>query len=150
MASIRRYCNRGAKGIAGTEVELSVPGHVAYRLDASPHGLDMMGLQAPPELLAIHTNMPGIFPAEIDAAAFSGKPAPSGLSADEKVAYERLQFVYQKGIAYGFQMGLRPNIECGSGRGWPRQRLFSVVESMPFWCLFVPTLGWSHFSKCLI
>jgi hypothetical protein len=30
---------------------------------------------------------------------------PSGLSADEKLAYERLQFVYQKGIAYGFQMG---------------------------------------------
>ena len=33
---------------------------------------------------------------------------PTGLSADEKVAYERLQFVYQKGIAYGYQMGLRP------------------------------------------
>jgi pimeloyl-ACP methyl ester carboxylesterase len=69
--------------------------------------VDLMGLQAPPELLGIHTNMPGIFPAEIDQAAFAGKPAPSGLSADEKEAYERLQFVYQKGIAYGFQMGLR-------------------------------------------
>jgi len=70
--------------------------------------VDMMGLEASPELLAIHTNMAGIFPADIDAAAFSGKPAPSGLSDDEKVAYERVQFVYQKGIAYGFQMGLRP------------------------------------------
>ncbi len=67
---------------------------------------EQMGLQAPPELLGIHTNMPGIFPADIDGAAFSGAPAPSGLSDDEKVAYERLQFVYQKGIAYGFQMGL--------------------------------------------
>src|SRR5256714_3563266 len=56
---------------------------------------DLMGLQAPPELLGIHTNMPGIFPAEIDAAAFSGAPSPSSLSADEKVAYESLQFVYQ-------------------------------------------------------
>ena len=72
-----------------------------------------MGVQAPPELLGIHTNMPGIFPTDIDEAAFSGAPAPSGLSADEKVAYERLQFVYQKGIAYGFQMGLRPQTLYG-------------------------------------
>ena len=75
--------------------------------------VDLMGVQAAPELLGIHTNMPGIFPAEIDQAAFSGKPAPSGLSADEKVAYERVQFVYQKGIAYGYQMGLRPQTLYG-------------------------------------
>jgi pimeloyl-ACP methyl ester carboxylesterase len=75
--------------------------------------VDMMGLLAPPELLGIHTNMPGIFPADIDGAAFSGAPAPSGLSADEKLAYERLQFVYQKGIVYGFQMGLRPQTLYG-------------------------------------
>ncbi len=74
---------------------------------------ELMGVQAPPELLGIHTNMPGIFPADIDAAAFSGKPAPANLSADEKLAYQRLQFVYQKGIAYGFQMGLRPQTLYG-------------------------------------
>jgi pimeloyl-ACP methyl ester carboxylesterase len=74
---------------------------------------DFMGLQAPPELLGIHVNMPGIFPDDIDKAAFSGAPAPAGLSADERVAYERLQFVYQKGIAYGYQMGLRPQTLYG-------------------------------------
>ena len=75
--------------------------------------VDHMGVQAPPGLIGIHTNMPGVFPADIDAAAFSGAPAPSGLSAVEKLAYERLQFVYQKGIAYGFQMGLRPQTLYG-------------------------------------
>jgi pimeloyl-ACP methyl ester carboxylesterase len=74
---------------------------------------ELMGVEAPSGLAGIHTNMPGVFPADIDAAAFSGKPAPPGLSADEKVAYERLQFVYQKGIAYGFQMGLRPQTLYG-------------------------------------
>ncbi|MGZ3550425.1 MAG: epoxide hydrolase family protein, partial [Vulcanimicrobiaceae bacterium] len=74
---------------------------------------EQMGVQAPPELLGIHTNMPGIFPADIDAAASSGAPAPSGLSADEKLAYDRVQFVDQKGIAYGFQMGLRPQTLYG-------------------------------------
>jgi pimeloyl-ACP methyl ester carboxylesterase len=75
--------------------------------------VDVMATQGHPELLGIHTNMPGIFPADIDGAAFSGAPPPSGLSADEKLAYERLQFVYQKGIAYGFQMGLRPQTLYG-------------------------------------
>ncbi len=75
--------------------------------------VERMGVQAPPELLGIHTNMPGIFPTEIDQAALSGKPAPSGLSADEKIAYDRLLFVYQKGIAYGYQMGLRPQTLYG-------------------------------------
>ena len=74
---------------------------------------ELMGLKAAPELLGIHTNMPGVFPVDIDKAASSGAPAPSGLSADEKVAYEALQLEYQKGIAYGYQMGLRPQTLYG-------------------------------------
>jgi pimeloyl-ACP methyl ester carboxylesterase len=74
---------------------------------------EQMGLQAAPELLGIHTNMPGIFPNDINNAAFSGAPAPAGLSADEKDAYDRLLLEYQKGIAYGYQMGLRPQTLYG-------------------------------------
>jgi pimeloyl-ACP methyl ester carboxylesterase len=74
---------------------------------------DLMGVQAAPELLAIHTNMAGIFPNEIDQAALSGAPAPAGLSADEKAAYDALKLEYQKGIGYGYQMGLRPQTLYG-------------------------------------
>jgi pimeloyl-ACP methyl ester carboxylesterase len=74
---------------------------------------ELMGAQAPPELLGIHTNMPNVVPVDIDKAAFSGAPAPAGLSADEKVAYGRLSFVYANGIGYAFQMGLRPQTLYG-------------------------------------
>ncbi len=74
---------------------------------------DLMATQGHPELLGIHSNMPGIFSADIEKAALSGAPAPSGLSADEKLAYERLAFVYAKGIGYGYQMGLRPQAIYG-------------------------------------
>lgn len=74
---------------------------------------EYMGAQAPAELVGIHTNMPNAIPPDIDKAAFSGAPAPANLSPEEKVAYERLQFVYQKGIGYGFQLGLRPQTMYG-------------------------------------
>jgi pimeloyl-ACP methyl ester carboxylesterase len=86
---------------------------VAQGGDWGAISVDQMGVQAAPELLGIHTNMAGIFPVDIDQAASTGTPAPAGPSADEKVAYERVQFVYQKGIAYGYQMGLRPQTLYG-------------------------------------
>jgi pimeloyl-ACP methyl ester carboxylesterase len=75
--------------------------------------VEHLGVQAPPELLGIHTNMPNVIPVDIDKAAFSGAPAPAGLSTDEKLAYERLSSVYAKGIGYAFQMGLRPQTLYG-------------------------------------
>jgi pimeloyl-ACP methyl ester carboxylesterase len=75
--------------------------------------VDVMATQGHPELLGIHSNMPGAIPPDIDKAAAAGAPAPSGLSADERSAYEQLRFVYTKGIGYAYQMGLRPQTLYG-------------------------------------
>jgi pimeloyl-ACP methyl ester carboxylesterase len=74
---------------------------------------DEMGVLAPPELLAIHTNMPGAVPNDINAAAFSGAPAPSGLAADEQHAYDQLAFFYKKGLGYAMEMANRPQTLYG-------------------------------------
>src|SRR5271155_5115615 len=68
---------------------------------------DLIGVRAPPELLGIHTNMPGAIPVEIDQAAFGGAPAPAGLSDEEMSTYERLVFFY-KHVYYAFEMETRP------------------------------------------
>jgi pimeloyl-ACP methyl ester carboxylesterase len=73
---------------------------------------DLIGVQAPPELLGIHTNMPGVVPEDINQASFSGAVAPSTLSNEERSAYDQLVFVY-KHVYYAFYMGSRPQTLAG-------------------------------------
>lgn len=73
---------------------------------------ELMGVAAPPELLGIHVNMPGVIPPAIDAAALAGDPVPAGLSADEAHAYEQLAAFY-KDVYYAFFMGTRPQTLTG-------------------------------------
>ncbi|MBE1488502.1 epoxide hydrolase family protein [Plantactinospora soyae] len=68
---------------------------------------DLMALEAPPELLGIHSNMPGAVPPDLDKALLAGNPPPSGLPAEEKHAADQLAFFYQR-IAYALEMGTRP------------------------------------------
>jgi pimeloyl-ACP methyl ester carboxylesterase len=69
---------------------------------------EQMALQRPPGLVAIHTNMPATVPDEIAKALAAGNPAPAGLSADEKRAYDQLDSFYKNGLGYATEMAKRP------------------------------------------
>ena len=77
---------------------------------------DLMATQGHPELIGMHTNLPAVMPPEINKAAAAGSPPPSGLSAEEKHAYETLAFLY-KTIPTQFFMG------------WHPQTLYGIADS---------------------
>jgi len=78
---------------------------------------EVMALQAPEGLLAIHTNMAATVPPDIDGSLLAGKPKPAGLSAEESRAWDQLDFFYRNGLGYANEMGLRP------------QTLYAIADS---------------------
>ena len=78
---------------------------------------EQMALQQPAGLIGIHTNMPATIPDDIAKALASGGPAPAGLSADEKYAYDQVASFYAHGLGYANEMANRP------------QTLYAIADS---------------------
>jgi pimeloyl-ACP methyl ester carboxylesterase len=74
---------------------------------------ESMALQAPPELLGIHTNMPATVPADISKALAFNQEPPTRLSSEEQNAWNQLVFFYQKGLGYANEMSNRPQTLYG-------------------------------------
>jgi pimeloyl-ACP methyl ester carboxylesterase len=104
---------------------------------------EVMALQAPPELLGIHVNLPGTIPPDIAKALQAGDPPPSNLAADERRAYEQLSVLFAKRRAYASFMATRPQtlygladspvglaawmLDHGDGYGQPAAAVMSAV-----------------------
>src|SRR3712207_84367 len=86
--------------------------YVAQGGDWGAFVLDPMGLQAPEGLLGIHTNMPATVPADADRVLLAGAPPPSGLSTEERRAYEQLIRTYGQ-VEYAKYMAARPQTLYG-------------------------------------
>src|SRR5579862_5149890 len=76
---------------------------------------EQMALQAPPELIGIHTNMPAAVPADVAKALQYGEPEPHSLSDEEKGAWDQLDFFYKHGLGYAEEMANRPQTLYGIG-----------------------------------
>jgi pimeloyl-ACP methyl ester carboxylesterase len=67
-----------------------------------------MALQHVPGLIGIHLNMPAVVPADIAKTLAAGDPAPAGLSAKERGAFDQLAAFYRDNSAYAAMMNTRP------------------------------------------
>jgi pimeloyl-ACP methyl ester carboxylesterase len=86
--------------------------YVAQGGDWGAFVVDQMGLQQPAGLIAIHTNMPATVPADINDAAQAGQAPPSGLSDEERSAYEQLIRTFGQ-VQYAQYMAARPQTLYG-------------------------------------
>jgi pimeloyl-ACP methyl ester carboxylesterase len=78
---------------------------------------ETMALQEPPGLLGINSNMAATVPPNISKALALHEPPPADLTAEERNAWNQLDFFYTKGLGYAIEMNNRP------------QTLYALVDS---------------------
>ena len=86
-------------------------GYTYYVSQGGDHGAvisDALARQAPPGLLGIQLTMPATIPPNLVQGINSGEPAPAGLTASERRAYDALSTFFGRNAAYGAMMVTRP------------------------------------------
>ena len=78
---------------------------------------EVMALQQPPGLLGIHTNMAATVPANVSKALALNEQPPADLTAEERNAWNQLEYFTKKGLGYAIEMNNRP------------QTLYAIVDS---------------------
>jgi pimeloyl-ACP methyl ester carboxylesterase len=92
---------------------LGYPRFVAQGGDWGAIVTEVMAAQGHPELVGIHTNMPGAVPPEVSKAIATGGAAPSGLSDEQSRAFQKLKNLFAIGVYYAFEMATRPQTLYG-------------------------------------
>lgn len=88
---------------------LGYTNYVAQGGDWGAGVVQAMGRQAPKGLLAIHNNLPAVFPPDAATAISSGGPVPAGLSEEELREFNALRtFLQNGGWSYLTMMSTRP------------------------------------------
>jgi pimeloyl-ACP methyl ester carboxylesterase len=103
--------------------------------------VDMMAVEGAPELVGIHTNMPGAVPADVWNAVAAGGPVPGDLSGEERQRFEKLKGWFAKEVAYALQMGLRP------------QTLYGIADSpvgLAAWMIDHDLLSYQAISRLFV
>ncbi|MBU1374902.1 MAG: epoxide hydrolase 1 [Alphaproteobacteria bacterium] len=99
---------RIAKAWAVLMQRLGYSRYVAQGGDWGNAVTEQLALQTPKGLLGIHTNMPATVPDDVAKALQFGTPAPAGMSADERHAFDQLDSFYKHGLGYANEMANRP------------------------------------------
>jgi len=102
-----------AKAWAALMQRLTYTKYVAQGGDWGNAVTEIMGLQEPPGLLGIHTNMAATVPANISRALAFHEAPPADLTAEERNAWDQLVDFYGKGLAYALEMSNRPQTLYG-------------------------------------
>jgi pimeloyl-ACP methyl ester carboxylesterase len=104
---------RMARAFIALMKRLGYTRYVAQGGDVGGQITDAMAVEAPAELVGIHTNFLFALPEDISNTLQAGAPAPSDLSDLERRALDKLRVFFTQNAGYAIEMATRPQTLYG-------------------------------------